>query len=269
MGGRPRGQLEAGDGPQGAIETTVVAAGESVQVRVTARNTGDVPWLASAAAGPHRVGLAWRWLEGPQGAEPGPLSGHVPLRYDVFPGQSHPFRPIIRAPARPGTYTLELSLVGDGAANLVEPMRVVMNVEPVPSLDFERLLERLKVSTADAPRIALSTEGRRYRAGDTLTLKVTGGNGEHRWSLDAYLVLRGPDGALWVRDGDVLVPYRTGPWPAAAKNIPLRARASVSAELTLPVRVTTPGPNTWFVLLTSAGTHRVVAESRVTFEVDR
>ena len=142
-----------------------------------------------------------------------------------------------------------------------------MNVEPFPSLDFERLLERLRVSTADAPTITLSAEGRRYRVGDTLKLKVTGSNGAQPWLLDAYLVLRGPDGTLWMRDRDVLVPYRTGQWPAAAKDVPLRARASFSTEMSLPLTVTTPGPHTWFLLLTSAATYRVVAESRVTFEV--
>ena len=157
----------------------------------------------------------------------------------------------------------------DGVARLVEPVEVVVNVVPFASLDFERLLERLKVATADAPTIALSTEGRRYRTGDTLTLKVTGRNGAHPWSLDAYLVLRGPGGSLWMRDRDVLAPYRTGQWPAAAKDVPLRARANFSTEVKLPLTVTTPGPHTWFLLLTSAGTYRVVAESRVTFEVDR
>lgn len=100
----------------------------AIDVRVTNRSAASV-WPAYTDHGHLEVGLAAVWSAGGV-VEPG-IGGFVPIRRQLGPGDAVRLRPSIEAPARAGTYQLDLAVVQSlgnvgrrGAAALSVPVIV-------------------------------------------------------------------------------------------------------------------------------------------------
>ena len=101
----------------------VVRPGGTVRVSVSATNKGRAVWLGGLPqpVGEVRLGYEWHHLAT---EKPLPeLTGRVRLMHDVHPGSSAPIRAAMRAPSKPGRYTLTLAMVSEGVAwfHLVNP----------------------------------------------------------------------------------------------------------------------------------------------------
>ncbi|MBM3270511.1 MAG: glycosyltransferase family 39 protein [Candidatus Sericytochromatia bacterium] len=93
---------------------TTARPGGQARVVVDARNIGQVRWL-SRVAGPGEVRLASRWYAGPLAPpfEVKGVDGRGFLARDVSPGESARIVADIPVPAKPGDYTVELSMVSE------------------------------------------------------------------------------------------------------------------------------------------------------------
>lgn len=89
--------------------------GETLAVDVSATNVGEALWLSKAANNRGEVALRWRWL-GAAG-QPAGEDGSARVRFEVFPGQTHPFHLALEPPLPPGRYRLRIDLVSRGVAD--------------------------------------------------------------------------------------------------------------------------------------------------------
>jgi len=245
----------------------VVTGGEPVDVDIGATNIGEALWLARADHDRGVVRLGWQWTKnGHKFAE-----GRAPIPHDVFPGQSYRFQVTVNAPNVPGSYALEVGLVSELVAWFadlgVQPLKLMVKVRPASDVPFAALLQRRRSLEADAPSLALSTLSSRHRAGEVLQLRVSVSNEKRPWFVDAYLVLEGPEGALWFHDGQRLVPYRKEQWPQLANGVQLRTGTRLSVALSLPLTGIMPGAYRWYLVLTDAGSERVITDSQTSLEV--
>jgi hypothetical protein len=107
------------------------AALETLDLGLTAGNTGQAVWLAKAPRERGDVALRWRWLHGT--VEVPMPARRMRVRHDVFPGQAYSFQVVVPTPAAPGAYVLELGLVSEGVATFAEagspPLRLPIRVE--------------------------------------------------------------------------------------------------------------------------------------------
>src|SRR5262249_41314122 len=117
-----------------AARPRVVAAGESLRLKVIALNTGEAVWLMKARGKKGDVALAWRWLD-PSGRPRSDTTTPAAIRYDVYPGHRYEFDEWPGAPVEPGRYVLELFLVsgGVGAFPVEPPATIAVTVEPTPT----------------------------------------------------------------------------------------------------------------------------------------
>lgn len=250
----------------------VIDCGKSVPTRVSVTNVGRAAWLVEGAHDTGLVRLGWRWRNG------SPLSdeGRVHLGSAVLPGQSHEFHASIPSPRAPGTYLLEVGLVDEHVAWFSErgiaPIRMVVTVDAAPQLSgrteaFSTLLESLRVVADHAPRVVVSTDRPRYRQGEVLHLTVTGTADERSWVMDTYLLLRGPDGAVWFHDGRRLIRSERCRWTplATARHLGAGHRDGVLIDL-LTAEIPA-GAYTWHLLLTEVDRYRIIAEAQTSFEI--
>jgi hypothetical protein len=125
------GRLAARYAVSSAVPTVVTTPGW-VSISIAAINIGDPVWVARARHNRGEVKLAWRWLRA--GREVPDTGGRLPVRYDVFTGQSHPFRLTAELPADPGRYVLEAGLISEGlrafSDNGSSPLRFDLDVHP-------------------------------------------------------------------------------------------------------------------------------------------
>lgn len=110
--------------------TVDAVASEPIRVSVKATNTGHAVWLATVHEDKGSVRLGWRWLKGTQVL----TEGRVPLRFDIFPEQSHDFSATISPPGEPGIYVLEVGLVSEFVAWFSDlgtrPIRFTVEIRP-------------------------------------------------------------------------------------------------------------------------------------------
>jgi hypothetical protein len=108
--------------------------GQSAALRVRATNTSTLPWPANDPAnGANQIHLGDRW-RAMQGDEVVLDDGRSPLTFAVLPGQTADLELLITAPAKPGTYILEIDMVQEGVAWFDArggtPLRVTITVQP-------------------------------------------------------------------------------------------------------------------------------------------
>ncbi|MBI3977104.1 MAG: hypothetical protein HY331_02855 [Chloroflexi bacterium] len=97
-----------------------VRSGAWLRLYGSLQNSGQARWLAAVpvpGAGQVRVGYQWypRGRETPE-HELADLQGRIDLPRDVFPGEAIGFAGALRAPTRPGAYTLRIGAVAEGVA---------------------------------------------------------------------------------------------------------------------------------------------------------
>jgi hypothetical protein len=126
--GEPRAEIVAHEPPRSTTK------GERLTLFFAARNTGTAAWPSLALAGERgggRVVLRARWLEA-VGRGAGAGEARAPLYHDLPPGREMPLPVELNAPAVPGDYLLEVSIVqesteageAEGAAPLLLPVSV-------------------------------------------------------------------------------------------------------------------------------------------------
>ena len=135
-GGGPKRLPESGF--QVAFESYKVAAemasGKTVSADITVKNVSPMTWPSKPDhKNRYAVNLSYHWLN--RKGEPVIFDGlRTPLPGDLPPGESVLLKAAIEAPAKPGRYMLELTLVQEGAAwfsekndsaKLVLPVRVI------------------------------------------------------------------------------------------------------------------------------------------------
>lgn len=88
-----------------------LAGGGEATIAVRVRNVGDTSWPGGEAADPqHWIALGNHWLDR-TGATVANDDGRTPLPQTVAPGQELRLDLRVRAPAKPGSYLLEIDLV--------------------------------------------------------------------------------------------------------------------------------------------------------------
>jgi hypothetical protein len=252
-----------------SVNSPIVAtAKEPIRLEVGTTNVGAARWVSGAQQGKGVVRLGWRWLKDKQ--ELKQLSGGAPVQWDVFPGQSHRFQVVVAAPDEPGRYMLELGLVSERVASFdsmsTPAVALEVEVREAPRDSFANVVERLRLSGSAAPRVTLSANGLRRRVGELFEMPIHLENGEHPWVLDAYLVLEGRRG-LWSYDGQRLVPHDQNRSTLLARGVELASGARTAGQLFVPLAGLAPGEYRWYVVLTEAGTHRIIADATARMEV--
>ncbi|MEE9561846.1 MAG: hypothetical protein V3W50_02120, partial [Thermoanaerobaculia bacterium] len=136
----PRGPLDADiyELAWGEMDVPAqVTAGEEFEVRGSLENRSSGVW---PAAGPTRVRLSYHWLDG-SGEEVERDGQRSPLPHDVAPGQQVSVVQQVRAPDRPGYYSLALDPVRERVAwfseendgnTFVVDIEVLPAAEPLP-----------------------------------------------------------------------------------------------------------------------------------------
>ena len=136
----PRGPLDADiyELAWGEMDVPArVTAGEEFEVRGSLENRSSGVW---PAVGPTRVRLSYHWLDG-SGEEVERDGQRSPLPHDVDPGQQVSVVQQVRAPDRPGYYSLALDPVRERVAwfseendgnTFVVDIEVLPAAEPLP-----------------------------------------------------------------------------------------------------------------------------------------
>jgi hypothetical protein len=250
---------------------------ETIRLTLTVQNTGQAVWLAEAPGDRGAVTLGWRWFEGDQ-ALPG-MEGRMPLRYDVFPGQSHAFTAATKPPDAAGTYRLQLDLVSEHLAwfaNLgIPPVHLNVQVHPSTACEsFDRLLTQWSGPAAHAPRFRLSTDRRQYRPAEGhvhVLLKLD--HVEQPGRVDTYLALRRPGCYLSFLEwgGHLPLTNQTGPWPSFIRSLPLvkGSDAPLARIYAFPVASLFPGSYEMTLVLTEPNSYQIIAHANTTFHVEQ
>ena len=108
--------------------------GQNAVLRLRATNTSALPWPADdPTSGANQLRLGDRW-RAPQSDAVVLDDARSPLTFAVLPGQTADLELAITAPARPGTYILEIDMVQEGVAWFGArggtPLRVALTVQP-------------------------------------------------------------------------------------------------------------------------------------------
>jgi hypothetical protein len=254
---------------------------EPVLLDITAVNTGGALWLAQAEGDRGAVRLGWRWLkDGPELArsagnapihELQDLAGRASIPYDVFPGQQARFVVSIPSPQRSGRYTLELGLVSELVTPFADvgtpPVRLAVEVRADADIEFARLVERLRLSGPNGPRLTLSADGVPHRAGERIQLTIELRESRRPWIVDAYLVLETPLGAISFYNGERLVAFHRKQWTLLGGSVRLPVGKQPPLVLSVPLPGLEPGTYTWYLVVTERGGHRILADARTRMEI--
>jgi hypothetical protein len=93
-----------------------MSAGQQATVQVKLKNTSDMTWpLAGDTDGKYQIKLGNHWLD--QNSKPVVIDdGRTPLTTDLKPGAEIELPLIVTAPAKPGSYVLEIDVVQENVA---------------------------------------------------------------------------------------------------------------------------------------------------------
>jgi len=242
---------------------TEAFVGERLPLSVTVTNTGSAVWLAAAPGDRGAVRLGWRWRLGAVDV----AQGRALVPHDVAPGKSVQLAADIVAPDPPGEYVLELDLVSELVTWFASQGNAPATLEMiVVRPDLDRLLARGVRPADSSPTVTVATSGGAYRPGDRLLLTVALGNPSRPSPVDVFLLLQGPDGVRSYdghrleSDGSSGASWR--PW---VRMLPLPARVHGRFEITVPSLP--PGPYAWHVLVTEAGSYRLLAVGRTDLRI--
>lgn len=265
-----RGQPTSADSPDQLAALYVadpipgaVFAGELITASLVATNTGHAVWLASALGERGAVRLGWRWYHADREAG----GGRALLLSNLFPGQTARFTARISAPTVPGNYTLVIDMVSEFmtwfADRGSQPIRVAVRVIP---LEVERLLSEPTSAAEALPVAMIATDRSTYRHDDRLGLTVTLSYPHRPRKFDAYLVLQGPEGAVFVYDGHQLARATEEPWHSWVKALPLPMQAT--GRFTLPLSGLAVGGYHWHVILTEPGSYHAIVRAAAAFRIE-
>lgn len=244
-----------------------------LEMSVKAFNTGQAVWLSGMKRNGGTVQLVWRWFSGDQ--EVPATLGMEPIKYDVFPGQEYEFSVRIIPPRVPGIYKLVVGLVSDRLAWFadlgIEPITLVIHVVDPSAEVLENLLTDGSAPGNRAVALAIASDRTHSRDHDTfhLTMDLLVSDGPQ--TVDAYLLMVGPDGARAFFDGKSLVPYTGGgaAWVPLATGIELSAgRLSGVTLLSLPLVDMLKGTYSWHLVLTEPNSSTPVAKASTTFTIE-
>jgi hypothetical protein len=241
---------------------------KGVPLLLEAINDGRAVWLGQDQGEGGQVSVAWQWRQ----ADRLLPAQRSPLRISIFPGQSYPVWESTVAPAEAGHYFLEAGLVSENGAWLSTPVRISIDVEPAPPVPAQGPVDLASNGAAHVPgrypRFELSMDRPRYESSDTLHLSFAESVGPSAWLVDAYLLLRGPDGALQFYDGRQLTtPGGCGWLPFVRGTRLAKGRRSAGPLLALPLAGVATGAYTWRLLVTDVDRYRVIAATQADFEV--
>jgi hypothetical protein len=128
--GTPLAALPAGSRAELRLEDDLAATRRgSLRVEAVVTNAGDAPWPALTSRARDRVAMTLTWI-GARGPIPTLPVTTVFLPTDLGPGQRARLAARLRAPAVPGTYTLEARVVQEGREPLPGAARAAVRVAP-------------------------------------------------------------------------------------------------------------------------------------------
>ncbi|HXH11554.1 MAG TPA: hypothetical protein VNP04_17535 [Alphaproteobacteria bacterium] len=244
-----------------------------LEMSVKAWNTGQAVWLSGVKRNGGTVQLVWRWFSGDQ--ELPATLGSEAIKYDVFPGQDYEFSVRIAPPRIPGIYRLVVGLVSDRLAWFadlgIEPISLAVHVVDPSAEALESLWIDRSTPGNRAVALAIASDQTHSWDEDTLHLTMDVLVFDGPQTVDAYLLMVGPDGSRAFFDGKSLVPYmgRGAAWVPLARGIKLSAgRLSGVSLLSLPLVDMLKGTYTWYLFLTEPNSSMPVAKASTTFTVE-
>lgn len=268
----PAWTASAGAGLAGSLAATYTVGpaperlmtGERFVMPISATNVGDAVWPATAAEDRGAVRLGWRWLRDDRDV----LGGRELLLSDVGPGRTVHFAARLVAPTAPDDYTLVLGLVSERIAWFGEggqpPLRFRVSVTPP---DIERVLAQTLAARGGALTATVATARPSYRGDELLELRVVLASRHRPRNLDAYLMLKRPDGEVLFFDGRTAPRPAEAPWPQWGRNLPLPGRAD--GRFRIPLFGLPAGAYRWFVVLTEPGAFQPVARGSTEVTIER
>jgi hypothetical protein len=125
-------------------------------------------------------------------------------------------------------------------------------------------------ATDNPPRIAITTDQRRYRQGDRLHMIIAGGDLDRTYTVDAYLAFAWPDKRIFFHDHSGVLREAKGPWIPLAKGIELAKGIQFNnRSLTDLHLVDMPhGSYTCHLILTEPNTYKIIAKAETPFTLE-
>ena len=157
-------------GFQVAFESHKIASqmtsGKTISANITVKNISPVTWPSKPdTKGRYAVNLSYHWLN--QKGAPVVFEGlRTPLPKDLKPGESVNLNAAIQAPANPGKYTLEVTLVQEQVAwfpenkgaKLVLPVTVFEDGETVADIRRSEKTEQPHMQPAETGKMSLNKD---------------------------------------------------------------------------------------------------------------
>jgi hypothetical protein len=101
--------------------------GKKIAFQVKVVNTGTAVWVPGPHVGGIRLGYTWYDSHGRELSD-----GRIELPYEIYPGASYIFRPLLEAPSKPGNYILRVELVSELVTWFhdrgVRPLEIPVNI---------------------------------------------------------------------------------------------------------------------------------------------
>jgi hypothetical protein len=173
-----------------------------------------------------------------------------------------------------GDYILELGLVSELVTWFsdlgVEPLKVAVRVAHSGHDRFEQWLAMPIEAIDNPPKIAITTDQRRYRHGDRLHMIIAGGNPDRAYIVDAYLAFAWPDKRIFFHDHSGVLREAEGPWIPLAKGIELAKGIQFNNRslMDLPLVDMPHGSYTCYLILTEPNTYKIITKAETQFTLN-
>jgi cell division septation protein DedD len=185
-------------GFQVAFESHKIASqmtsGKTVSANITVKNISPVTWPSKPdAKNRYAVNLSYHWLN--QKGAPIVFEGlRTPLPQDLKPGESVKLNATIQAPAKPGNYNLEVTLVQEQAAwfpekkgaKLVLPVTVSEDRETAADIQRSEKTEQPDTQPTETGKMSLKKDMAGQARGKTYNPAAERSGGSWSVQLDAY-----------------------------------------------------------------------------------
>ena len=151
-------------GFQVAFESHKIASqmtsGKTISANITVKNISPVTWPSKPdTKGRYAVNFSYHWLN--QKGAPVVFEGlRTPLPQDLKPGESVNLNAAIQAPAKPGKYILELTLVQEQAAWFPEKKGAKLALPVTVSEDGETITDIGRSEKTDQPHMQPAETGK-------------------------------------------------------------------------------------------------------------
>jgi hypothetical protein len=144
-----------------------MTSGKTIFVNITVKNISPVTWPSKPdTKGRYAVNFSYHWLN--QKGAPVVFEGlRTPLPQDLKPGESVNLNAAIQAPAKPGKYTLELTLVQEQAAWFPEKKGAKLVLPVTVSEDGETAADIRRSEKTEQPHMQPAEKGKMSLNKDT------------------------------------------------------------------------------------------------------